>query len=204
MAGHQHKVPEIVPALAEPGIIIRASINLGEQDRIIQFECFTDRDASQAEIDHQCDKIVRAGDRLRALHLLPSYRRQLEQLEYTHAENKARLEAGEAHLKAMTEAREEKIIELQRQISDQVNYARDAHVASGRRGEFKPPQTLAREQKAAIEELMRNQQNEENKVAGDRSVLENEIKEGDRKVYQMKVMIGEFEALARNGPANEE
>lgn len=201
--GYQHPVPEIAPALAQPGLIVRTSINLGEQDRIIQFEGFIDRDAEQAEIDHLCDKMVRAGDRLKARHMLPIYRRQLEDLEYRHTENRKRLAELEARLKAADEARLEKRTELSTQLAQAISDARDAHLASGRRGEFKPTPQVTQRIDVQISQLDEMQSREHNEAAQTRSTLDNELKEGQRAVDQAKKLIAEYEAMAREAPANE-
>ena len=131
--------PQMPAAIAAPGLIIRSQINLGENERSIQFEGYIDRDSDQSEINHLCDKMVRAGDRLRAKHVLPKLYRTLEDAEHMLNGNKKRLAELEAGLVAMDEARDAKALELNGRLSEQINAARDAHVESGRRGEFKPP-----------------------------------------------------------------
>ncbi len=201
--GYEHAVPSLPPALAEPGLIIRTSINLGEQERIIQFEGFIDRDSSQSEIDHLCDKMVRAGDRLRAKHVLPSYRRNLEDVEYKNNDNKKRLAQLEAGLKAMDEAREEKRFELQREQSEKISAARDEHYARGKRGEFEPGANLTSRFNAQINQLAEAHTKEHAEAAVQRTTLEGEIKEGDRQIFKWKALIEEHEALAADAPANE-
>jgi hypothetical protein len=198
----KHAIPTLAPALAEPGLIIRTSINLGEQERVIQFEGFIDRDSSQSEIDHLCDKMVKAGDRLRAKHVLPSYRRNLEDVEYKTNENKKRLAQLEAGLKAMDEAREQKRAELQTEQSNRLATARDEHVASGRRGPFNPGASLTSRFSAQINQLSEAHNKEHAEAAVQRSTLDGEIKEGDRQIFKWKALIEEHEKLA-NPPANE-
>ncbi len=201
--GYEHAVPSLPPALAEPGLIIRTSINLGEQERIIQFEGFIDRDSSQGEIDHLCDKMVRAGDRLRARHVLPSYRRNLEDVEYKNNDNKKRLAQLEAGLKAMDEAREEKRSELNQALSNRISAARDEHASTGRRGEFKPGANITATITTQLSQLTEAGAKEHAEAAVQRTTLEGEIKEGDRQIFKWKALIEEHEALAADGPANE-
>jgi len=201
MAGHQHEVPEVPAGVAAPGLIIRYGVNLGEQDRILQFEGFIDRDSDPAEINHLCDKIVGAGDRLRARHMLPTYRRQLEDVEHKHNENRARLAGMEAQLKAMAETRSAKIEELRIELSDKVKRASEEHYASGRRGAYNPPRSIVQGTEAQIDQLMENQRKEEAEAEIQRAALNNELKEGERAVYQLKRMIREQEALAGESAA---
>lgn len=202
MAEHQIPTPELPAAIVSPGIIIRTSVNLGEQDRLIQFETFCDRDESENEINHRCDVMMRAADRQRAKHLLPSYKRNREDVEYKTNDNKARLAELEARLKAMNDARSEKVLELQKEMGDAIGRARDEHVDSGRRGAFKAPGALTSRFQTQIDQVLDAGVKEHNEAATQRSVLENEIKEGQRGLEKWDVLIREQEALASEA-ANE-
>ncbi len=201
--GHQHQVPEVAAALVEPGLIIRTSINLGEQDRIIQFEGFVDRDASQAEIDFLCDKIRKAGDRQRAIHALPHMLRQLSDVEYRNNDNKKRLAELNAGEKAMDEAREAKRTEFEVYLSDAIMRAQEEHRVSGRRGEFKVPPAVTRVPQGNLEALRAAQEKDHAENQVQRTTLENEIKEGDRAIAKQKELIAEYEALRAGEPAND-
>ena len=185
---------------AKPSLIIRHSINLGEQERIIQFETFADRDTSIEEIDRQCDLMRRVSDRQRAIHVLPSYRRTLENIEYKHNGNVKRLRELDAGLGAMDEARAAKTRELQVQLDSALEQAERAHQASGRRGEFRPPGggEVGRI-KGAIDQLAANGQREHAEAQVQRSTLDGEIKEGERAIFQQKALIAEHEAHLRGG-----
>lgn len=180
-----------------PGIIIRTKVNLGEQDREIGFETSIDRDAEQGEIDHLCDKIMATANRLRAKHLLPVYRRQLDQLEYKHAENRGRLAEGDAKLAALAEAREERRRKLLDSLNGKLDNDRGNWLASGRRGEYKPAQSVGREERAALAELDQGQTRDEQEWAVQKDQLDTELKEGRRAIDQMNAMIAELEAHAR-------
>ncbi len=198
--GHEHPIPALPEALASPGLIIRTSINLGEQDRIIQFEGFVDRDATLSEIHHLCDKIRKAGDRQRAIHALPAIRRHLDDVEYRNNDNKRRLAELNAGEKAMNEARAEKAQQLQVHLQDAVSQAQAEHERSGRRGEFKAPAQVTRGPVSQLEALREAEQKEHAENAVQRLTLENEIKEGDRAIAKQNELIAEYEALTADGP----
>ncbi len=173
--GHEHPIPALPEALAAPGLIIRTSINLGEQDRIIQFEGFVDRDASLSEIHHLCDKIRKAGDRQRAIHALPAIRRHLDDVEYRNNDNKRRLAELNAGEKAMDDARAQKRIELRTQLQDAVMRAEDEHIRSGRRGEFKAPASVTSRPSTELAALHDAEQKDHSENQVQRATLENEI-----------------------------
>ena len=202
-AGHQHPVPQLAPALAEPGLIIRMSINMGEPDRILQFESFADRDASVEELNHLCDNMRKAGDRQRAIHVLPLIRRQKDDIEVKHNENRARLAELNAREAAMNEAREEKRIELRNTLVARIEAARSDHVASGRRGEFKVPATVAGPVESDLRKLDENEVRDRNEAAQQRATLDNELKEGERALKKQRDLVDEYEALLGERAANE-
>jgi hypothetical protein len=202
--GHQYHVPELPQALVEPGIIIRMSVNLGAQDRVIQFETFADRDESQAEIDRRCDVMRRAGDRQHAIYALPDMLRRLEDIEYRTNDNKKRLAELNAGEKAMDEARAEKRKEFQAELQNAVSRAEDEHVRSGRRGEFKAPAGATRAPQAHLETLANAEAKDHAENEIQRAALRNEIRDGDRAIFQQKQLVAEHEALMRGEPANDE
>lgn len=196
MAGIEHPTPELPPALTQPGIIIRASVNIGQQD-VLQFETFCDRDEVESEINHRCEVMIRVAARQRAKYLLPSYERQREDDEHKTNENKARLAELDARLKAMDEARAEKVEALRKEMGDAVARARDEHYASGRRGEFRPKPATTSNLQTQIDQVFEAGQKEHAEAAIERSRLDNEIKEGTRLLFKWDVLIQEQrEALA--------
>lgn len=182
---------------------IRMNVGLGEQDRVIQFEANIDKDAPQSDFDTVCDKLSRTADRLRARHLLPNFRRQLEDVEFKHNENLARKAEVNARLKVMDEARDAKVLELRQHLGDAISRARDEHVASGRRGEFKPGASVTSRIDAQINQIEEGRAKEHAEAEQMLATLDNEIKDGERMIYKHKVMIAEYEALAADGPAND-
>jgi hypothetical protein len=202
--GHQHQVPELPQALVEPGIIIRMSVNLGAQDRIIQFETFADRDESQAEIDRRCDVMRRAGDRQHAIYELPGLLHRLEDVEYRTNDNKKRLAQLDAGEKAMDAARAEKRGEFQTQLQNAVSRAEEEHILSGRRGEFKAAAGITRAPQAHLETLAVAEAKDHAENELQRAALRNEIRDGDRAIFQQKQMVAECEAKMADAPANDE
>lgn len=197
MSGHQIDIPK---ALAEPGMIMRLNVGLGEQDRVFQIESFVDRDAQQSEIDEVAAKMMRAGDRLKARTQLPILRRQLDSIEFKHRDNLQRLAKLNASEQAANELRGQEIIKLMSQASKIQQIAQDNWIASGRRGEFKlqggDKSAVARSEQAA--DMLKEQIAKESAEAiQQRSVLDNEIAEGSRTMNQLKRLIEEAEALYR-------
>ena len=203
-SGHQHPTPQLPEALAAPGLIIRMSVNLGEPDRILQFESFADRDASLGELNHLCDNMRKAGDRQRAIHVLPLIRRQLSDIETKHDENRVRLAELNAREKEMDAVRAEKAVELRNLLVVRVNAAEQDHRASGRRGEFKAPASVTGPIQSQLRTLEENEVRDHNEAAAQRATLDNELKEGDRALKKQGELIAEYEALLGEQPANDE
>lgn len=199
MANHAHATPEIPQAIAEPGLIIRLSQSLGSQSDVIQFEGFIDRDSEQGEINALCDKLVRAGARQRAKSELPGLRRQLEGVQHKTTENRARLASVIAAMNVYAEERKDRQLAKQLDHDRLLNEARDQHVASGRRGEFRPAAGMGgnlNRLKSEIEQL-NGPTKEENEYLQQKSVLDNEIAEGNRAMAQLTTLIVENERLAK-------
>lgn len=192
--------PQTPEGIAAPGLIARYTLSFGDQGTGIQLESFHDRDASQEEIDFLCDKMVRAGDRVKAKHQLPVFRRQLESVEAKHADNLVRQAGVKAQLAAVTEERERQTLLLSAQRDQALKEAQDAWYASGKRGEFKPQGAtsgMLGRLNAQITQLADHQTRDKNEAKVQLSVLENEIKEGDRALDQMRTLIAEAERVAR-------
>lgn len=187
--------PYATVAVAEL-ITIRLNVGLGEQDRVIQFETLADKDQPQDELDALCDKIARAADRLRAKHLLPNFRRQLEDVEYKHNENLVRRSETVARLKVMDEVRDAKVLELRQALGAAIDRARDEYFASGRRGDFRPPAAVTGRPQAQINEVEAGREKDHAEAAQVLATLDNEIKDGERMIFKHKVMIAEYEKLA--------
>ncbi len=191
---------ELPVEITAPGVVMRLSQSLGAANDVFQLEGSIDQDASQEEFDHLADKMVRVAARQRAIHQLPDIRRQLENVEYKHNDNRKRLaelNAGEAEA---AKIRDEKAAELQQRAGKIESEAQDAHYASGRRGEFKPTGSVAGELarvKAQLSQLDEGMTKQRNEAAVQRATLENEVKDGERAVSQLTALIREQEALAR-------
>jgi hypothetical protein len=197
--GYEHQAPQLTPSLVEPGIIIRMSINLGEQDRVLQFETFADRDETQAEIDRRCDVMRKTADRQRAIHALPHMRRQLDDIEYRNNDNRRRLAELNAGEKASDEVREEKRLELTTRLQNVIPRAEQDHQQSGRREAFKAPASVTRGPMAGLEALDIAAQKEHAENEVQRTTLENEIKEAMTAIAKQKDLIAEYEALRADG-----
>lgn len=202
-----HQVPALPEALAAPGLIIRHGFNLGEQDRIVQFEGYVDRDAPLSEINHICDTMRKAGNRQKAAHALPQMRRHLADIEYVYNDNRRRLAELDAGEKAMDEARAAKRAELQTELQNAVSRAQDDHVASGRRSEFKPPASVTSRPMASIQILDETEKKEHAENAAQRATLKQEIVEGERgerAIARQKDLIAEYEGWLNDVAANDE
>jgi hypothetical protein len=200
MAAKEIPSPQIPAALVEPGLIMRFSANLGEQDRIFQVESFLDRDSSQHDIDHLADKMRKACDRQKAITQLPGYRRQMEHVTGKTTENRARLAKLEAGLVAAHDERKSAALTLKAEAEGVQRREQDEWVGSGRKGEFKlqgASKSKFDRLNQQIRALDENQTKEENEAAQQRSVLVNEIAEGERAMEQMGRLITESELLAR-------
>lgn len=205
MAAKTIPAPEIAGALVAPGLIMRLNIGLGDQD-IFQAESFLDRGASQQEIDVLADKMVRAANRLKAKAQLPGYRRQLEHVETKLTENRERLAKLEAGLKAVEDVRREEAVRLKAKAEEVQTREQDAWIAEGRRTEFKLRGAALAEfnrLNQQIGALNASQTKDEGEAAQQRSVLQNEITEGERAAYQMGRMISEAEAQVRGEDISE-
>lgn len=199
-----HPVPEhsveAPAALAQPGLIMRLSQGLGTQTDVFQLEGFIDRDASQAEIDHLAEKMVRSAAKLKAKSELPNLRRSIENIEFKHNGNKVRLAEVNAAEQAQDEIWAEKIIALQLQLGNAESAAKQVHEASGRRGEFKAQGSVAGQLgriKTMIEQAEEARVKVHSEAAVQRATLDNELKDGERALTQMLTLLAETEALAR-------
>lgn len=192
----------LVPgAIAEPGMTLRVNIGLGEQDRVLQIESFIERECDQAELDTLVEKMLRAGNRAKAKTMLPMYRRQLRFQEGKLRENRARVAEVDAKIMALKDLREEKALELRKQHDALLQESQDAWYAGGKRGEYKPvggTHSRLTRMMTEIEALTGDQNKDAAEATQQLSILENEIKEGQRVIGEVNDMIHECEALARH------
>lgn len=191
---------EVPAGIAEPGVILRLSQSLGGTNDVFQLEGGIDRDASQAEFDHLADKMARTAARLAAKSNLPGLRRQLENVEYKHNENRRRLAELNAGEDEVTKIRAEKVAELQVRAGQIETQAQEAYRATGRQGKFKPQGHVAGELgkvRSAIASIEEAGVKERNEAQVQRATLENELKDGERAVAQLNSLIRENEALVR-------
>jgi hypothetical protein len=193
----------LVPgAIAEPGMTLRVNIGLGEQDRVLQIESFIERECDQSELDTLVEKMVRAGNRAKAKTMLPMYRRQLRFQEGKLNENRGRVAAVEAKLTELDRLRKEKALELRKGHDELLRRDQDAWANNpGKRGEYKPAAAVVSKltrSMTEIKSLEADQSKDEAEAAQQLSILENEIKEGQRVLGEVNDMIRECEMLARH------
>jgi hypothetical protein len=206
MATRELPSPQIASAIADPGLILRASISLGEQDCVVQYEGYLDRDCSQREVDALTDKMILAGKRQKAKHQLPGLRRQLEDARHTLGENKVRLEKLNASEKAAFDERKNQAQRLTAQAQALVTAEQDGWIASGRKGDFRlqgSAKSRVDRMNAEIEALSSNQNKESSEAQIQRGQLVGEIEAGDRKVYMLGVLIEENERAAHGEDISE-
>jgi hypothetical protein len=198
MAGQRFEIPA---AIAVPGMTVRASFPLGSgEHHILQFERTLDADASQEEINFECDKMMQAGDRLRAKYELPGLRRQLANVNYKLALDRDLKRRAEAQLDAYKKARLDKARELRDRHQALFDEAYGRHVAEGRMAEFQPEGALKgnlERLKSEIEQLSAPVEDKENDVVRAVNDAAVEIEKGERAIRQLTELIQEGESLAR-------
>ncbi len=178
---------------------LRVNIGLGEQDRVLQIESFIERECDQGELDTLVEKMIRAGNRAKAKTMLPTFRRQLRYQEGKLHENQSKKAGVEAKLSELNRLRSEKALELRKQHDALLQESQDAWYAGGKRGEFKPVGgTYSRltRMMSEIEALTADQNKDDAEAVQQISVIENEIKEGQRVIGEINDMIHDCEALA--------
>src|SRR3990167_5633250 len=190
-------------ALTAPGLVIRHTVNLGEEARTLQFETFVDRDSQLSEINHLCDAMRKASDRQRALHVLPSYRRNMEDAVYKQNEKIMQVAAIRTELAEMDEVRAEKRRELEVRRDADLSRAEAEHYGTGRRTPFKPRAATTRVEDADMALLDANEKRAHDEAQGKILTLEAQIKTEGREIFMWDKLIAEHEALARDVPAND-
>ncbi len=183
-------------ALTAPGLVIRHTINLGEEARTLQFETFVDRDSQLSEINHLCDVMRKASDRQRALHVLPSYRRNMEDTIYKQGEKIAQVAAIRDELAAMDEVRADRRRALEIQRDSDLSRAEAEHIHSGRRTPYKPRAAATRVEDSEMALLDANEKRAHDEADGQIKTLEAQIKTEGREIFMWKQLIAEHEALA--------
>lgn len=111
--------------------------NLGD-DRQITIQHFIGDDQSDGEVNATMDRIMGFVDRQKAIRKIPELRTEQRQLEGQILLAERDLAAVEADHKAASDARDKLLIDLQAREKAEHDAGYQEHVASGRRGAYKP------------------------------------------------------------------
>lgn len=194
----QYGVPT---ALLAPGLIIKATVSLGEPNSALQFEGYLDRDCEQAEIDALCAKMVNAGNRERAKAELPGLRHKLKYQEGLLRENRARKAGVDAKLEELAKLRSNKALELQVERDAAMREDQDRWNESGRRAEYKPQGGVAARLArfdSEIAALTTDQHKDDSAAMVQLSEIDGQINGSLQAIAQLKELIDDFERLARH------
>jgi hypothetical protein len=179
------------------GIAMRVSIP-SEDGRLIEMTCVAPADATPDGLDLLLDKMVRAGNRQKALARLPELRTQLEQHQEKIVGNKGIIARRNAEVAARKEMREEERQKLRLQLNQLTEVAEVEHRNSGRRLAFDPAkvQTLKPPQRS-IDQLDEMDRKDEAEAIVANSGNQNEIIGDERTCALIRKMIAECERQAR-------
>lgn len=191
---------EIPAAIAVPGLTIRASYNLGGDNRILQFELTVDRDDDEAEILRRSESLTRVGDVIRAKFELPALRRQRKGVQDKHDENTLRHLRSQGEVDAYKEARLDKAREIDADYKRVYEAAYEEHARSGRQSAF-VPQGATKSKLTALKndaaQLVEPVGSQEQDCLRRLAEVAEEIKQGERALVQLDELINEAERLAR-------
>lgn len=118
-----------------PAIGFSLQVDLGA-GRVGVFQTAMPNDCSLPELNRMLDKMNRAGDRQRAHYKIEEEERSIELLKKEQAQHQEDLDAVDKRFFADMETLRQSADRAQKTIDNFMATARDAHVESGRRGEF--------------------------------------------------------------------
>lgn len=124
------------PEPEAPALGFSMQVDLGA-GRVATLQTFLPNDCSPELLDRMLDKMTRAGDRQRAHYKIEELQAALEQEERQQAQHLEDLNRNIEDYEARQAKRKLEIEKAQKAVDTIEERARDAHVASGRRGEFK-------------------------------------------------------------------
>lgn len=126
---------EVAKTDETPALGFSMQVDLGA-GRVCTLQSFLPNDCSVSELNSMLDKMTAAGDRQRAHYKVEELDREIEQLEREQGQHKEDLERLDADYVARQAKREEEVDKAQKALDDVEAAARDAHVASNKRGDF--------------------------------------------------------------------
>ena len=179
------------------GIAMRVSIP-SEDGRLIEMTCVAPADATPDGLDLLLDKMVRAGNRQKALARLPALRTQLEQHRERIVGNKGIIAQRMAEVAAKKEIREEERQKLRMHLNQLTEKAEAHHYDSGRRGAFDPAkENVLKPPQRQLEALDEMDRKDEAEATVANSGNQNEILGDERTCALIRKMIVECERQAR-------
>lgn len=104
--------------------------------RVCTLQTHLANDCSVEQLNHMLDKMTSAGDRQRAHYKIEELEREIEQHEREQAQHQEDLDRLDLEFAARQEQRNGEIKKAQTALDNLNAAARDAHVATGKRGEF--------------------------------------------------------------------
>ena len=179
------------------GIAMRVSIP-SEDGRMIEMTCVAPADCTPDGLDLLLDKMVKAGNRQKALARLPELRTQLEQHQEKIVGNQGIIAKRNAEVEARKSFRSVERSKLQLQLMQMADAAEADHQNSGRRGKFNAathqPLKPVQRQIDALDEM---DQKDANETVIANSGNQNEIASDERTCALIRKMIDECERQAR-------
>lgn len=183
------------------GIVLHHTVNLGEDQRTLQCETVVPFDTPLAQINAVCDTMRQVSDRQRAIHLLPSYKRNLEDAEYKSSEKQKEVEEIRRQIQEFSDETEARRQRISAQRDAALSKAQAEHYETERRVIFKPKPTMTRVEDGELSVLDESERRFMDEARGKIMTLEGQLKIEGREIYMWKKLIEEHEALAADAPA---
>lgn len=136
MSGAVERLRPDMPAIEKaPALGMSIQVDLGS-GRVATLQTFVDSTCSVREVNAMLDKMTSAGDRQRAHYKIEELERDLKQETKLHAGSQEDLERLDKEYDEKQAQRFAAIETMQKTVDTFMSAAKDAHVGSGRRGEF--------------------------------------------------------------------
>jgi hypothetical protein len=128
-------MPQGPGATDAPALGFSMQVDLGA-GRVCTLQTFLPNDCTVEHLNHMLDKMTAAGDRQRAHYKIEELEREIEQHEREQAQHQEDLDRLDREYEARQEQRNAEVEKAQLALDNLNAAARDAHVATGKRGEF--------------------------------------------------------------------
>lgn len=124
------------PEVAALGFSIQVDLGAG---RVATMQTFIPNDMPLSALNSMLDKMTAAGDRQRAHYKIEELRRSLEMEQKLYSDAEEDVARLDSQFEADVVKRKAEMERMTKTLDAYNREAQDAHVASGRRGEFKRP-----------------------------------------------------------------